>query len=107
MRSFSFSSLFFSWGVLVNSILIDAGMIGLMDTPIHRPQGTFLAWVNFGAYVDNETLMTKLIEDHDLLIEDGRVFGEVGQGHFRISIACPRDVLKDGIDRIVDAIKDL
>ena len=72
-----------------------------------KPEGTYLAWVNFGAYVDYKELLDVLITKYDLLIESGHVFGKPGDGYFRISVACPRVYLKEGLKRIVVAIKEL
>ena len=52
-----------------------------------KPEGTFLAWINFGAYVDYEKLFELLITKYDLLIENGHVFGESGAGYFRMTVA--------------------
>jgi len=79
----------------------------LPKTRYKKPKGTFLAWVNFGAYVDHKDLMDLLITKYDLLIEDGAVFGEPGVGYFRLSIACQRTELEEGMKRIVAAIKEL
>jgi cystathionine beta-lyase len=46
-------------------------------------------------------------EFHDIILNDGKVwldegyiFGEVGQGFERINIACPRVTLEEGLNRI-------
>lgn len=72
-----------------------------------KPEGTYLAWVNLEAYVNCEKLLEILITKYDLLIESGAVFGESGHGYFRISIACPKAYLEEGLKRIVAAIKEL
>lgn len=79
----------------------------LPQTKYKKPEGTFLAWINFGAYVNHKDLMDILITKYDLLIEDGIVFGEQGDGYFRISIACQRDILEEGLNKIVQAINEL
>lgn len=72
-----------------------------------KPEGTFLAWINFGAYVDYEELFELLITKYDLLIENGHVFGKSGAGYFRMTVACPQSMLEEGLNRIVEAIKEL
>lgn len=79
----------------------------LPKTKYKKPEGTFLAWINFGAYVDYEELFELLITKYDVLIENGRTFGEAGAGYFRMTVACPRSFLKEGLDRIVAAINEL
>lgn len=72
-----------------------------------KPEGTFLAWINFGAYIDYEKLFELLITKYDLLIENGHVFGKSGAGYFRMTVACPQSMLEEGLNRIVKAIKEL
>ena len=72
-----------------------------------KPEGTFLAWINFEAYVDYEKLFELLITKYDLLIENGHVFGKSGAGYFRMTVACPQSMLEEGVNRIVKAIKEL
>lgn len=79
----------------------------LPKTNYKKPEGTFLAWINFGAYVNHKDLMDILITKYDLLIEDGIVFGQPGDGYFRLSIACQRDILEEGLNKIVQAINEL
>lgn len=79
----------------------------LPKTKYKKPQGTFLAWVNFGTYVNNKELMDLLINKYDILIEDGSVFGDPGVGYFRLSIACQKSDLEEGMNRILNAIEEL
>jgi cystathionine beta-lyase len=79
----------------------------LPRTGYKKPEGTYLAWVNFGAYADYEEILETLISKYDLLIESGTIFGEPGFGYFRLNIACPRSQLEEGLSRIVAAINDL
>ena len=89
------------------NFLVDYLQEHLPKTKYKKPEGTFLAWINFGAYVDPEKLFEALITKYDVLIENGRTFGESGAGYFRMTVACPRSFLKEGLDRIVEAIHDL
>lgn len=79
----------------------------LPKTKYKKPEGTFLAWINFGAYVDSDELFEALLTKYDVLIEDGRTFGESGRGYFRMTVACPRSFLKEGLDKIVVAINEM
>lgn len=76
-------------------------------TKYKKPQGTFLAWINLGAYCDPEKLFECMIKKHKVLIENGRVFGHGGEGYFRMTVACPRAFLKEGLDKIVAAVNEL
>lgn len=76
-------------------------------TKYKKPEGTFLAWIHLGAYGDSEKLFELMIKKHKVLIENGRVFGHGGTGYFRMTVACPRAFLKEGLDKIVAAVNDL
>ena len=79
----------------------------LPKTKFKKPEGTFLAWINFGAYADYNELFDLLITKYNVLIENGRTFGESGAGYFRMTVACPRSMLKEGLERILSAINEL
>ena len=65
------------------------------------PEGTYLAWIDFSdyGYADSE-LATLLIEKANVLLEGGTVFGPEGAGFQRINVACPRETLEQGLERI-------
>ena len=69
------------------NFLVDYLQEHLPKTKYKKPEGTFLAWINFGAYVNYEKLFELLITKYDVLIENGRVFGESGAGYFRKTVA--------------------
>lgn len=87
--------------------LVDYLSKNLPKVKYKKPEGTFLAWINFGAYVDPKELFELLITKYDLLIENGSTFGESGTGYFRMTVACPQSMLKEGLDRILNAINEL
>ncbi|MEE1191265.1 MAG: MalY/PatB family protein [Blautia sp.] len=79
----------------------------LPKTKFKKPEGTFLAWIHFGAYADYNKLFDLLITKYNVLIENGSTFGESGAGYFRMTVACPRSMLKEGLERILSAINEL
>ncbi len=63
-------------------------------------QGTYLAWVDFSAYEpDVKELERRLQEDAKVFLTSGSAFGETGPVQ-RINVACPRSLLREGMDRI-------
>jgi len=73
-----------------------------------RPQGTYLLWLNFkGLNKTADEIKDALIEKGKILLNDGREFGQEGDGFFRLNVACPKSVLKEGLSRIEAAIKKL
>jgi len=66
-----------------------------------KPQATYLAWIDFSGYESDsrklEELMTKKAK---VAMDAGTWFGEQGAGYMRLNFACPRELLKKGLDRI-------
>lgn len=76
------------------------------DVTIAPLEGTYLAWLNFNCLkMSNLELETFMIEDAQLYLDEGYIFGEAGSGYERINIACPRDVLEAALGRLVQAAK--
>lgn len=69
-----------------------------------KPQGTYLAWVDFNEYglseIELEDIMFKKAK---VLFNQGYNFGKEGKGFVRINAACPRSILKECMDRIKNA----
>ncbi len=68
------------------------------------PDATYLAWVNLAAYFPNDLNLTRYFaETCGVLLEGGDMFVADADGHVRLNLACPRSVLANGLDKIVDA----
>lgn len=64
-------------------------------------EGTYLVWIDcHQAGIKSDELERKLISDGHVWINSGSMYGKDGEGFIRINIACPRHVLKDGLQRI-------
>lgn len=73
-----------------------------------EPQGTYLAWVDCRALgMDASQLETFMKEKARLLLDEGVIFGQAGAGFERFNVACPRPVLKQALDQLRDAIREL
>ena len=46
-----------------------------------------------------------IIEEARLGLNDGPMFGPGGEGHQRINIATPAEILEEGLSRLVRAVK--
>ncbi|MDL2281195.1 pyridoxal phosphate-dependent aminotransferase [Selenomonadales bacterium OttesenSCG-928-I06] len=66
-----------------------------------KPEGTYLAWLDFREYnLSSEELNKILLEKAKLGLSKGTYYGKEGEGFMRLNFACSRDTLKDGLDRI-------
>ncbi|NMA95721.1 MAG: putative C-S lyase [Clostridiales bacterium] len=71
----------------------------------HMPEGTYLVWLDFRDMgICGDDLTKFLIDEARLGLNDGRGFGEEGDGYMRMNIACPRSTLRDGVNRLLTAI---
>jgi len=46
-----------------------------------------------------------LLEKEKLWVNEGSLYGEAGEGFIRINIACPRQQLIEGLNRLRRALK--
>ncbi len=71
-----------------------------------KPEGTYLAWLDFRALnLDKDGLKELLADRAGLALNQGFIFGSSGDGFARLNFACPRALLKEGLERIEMAIK--
>ncbi|MDW7650075.1 MAG: MalY/PatB family protein [Bacillota bacterium] len=69
-------------------------------------EGTYLAWVDFTDYgYSQDELIRRMYREAKVLVLDGTLFGEEGEGFIRINTACPRDILKEALERIAKIVR--
>jgi len=72
------------------------------------PEGSFYAFPNIrGTGLTAQQFTDHLIENHSVGVVAGTAFGDLGEGHVRITYAVPDDVLDDGLDRIQQAVESI
>jgi len=70
------------------------------------PEGTFLMWIDFrGLKLKQKDLVDLMVKKARLGLNDGTTFGPGGEGFMRLNFACPRKLLKEGLDRLEKALK--
>ncbi len=70
-------------------------------------QSTYLAWVDISAYLGKEINLTEFFAmNAGVLLEGGNMFVGNADGCIRLNLACPLAKLKDGLEKINQAIKD-
>ncbi len=79
------------------------------ELPLSRcvpPEGTYLAWIDLSAYDPKmKDLVDALAKEAGILIEEGTLFGEEGEGYVRVNLACPLSLLKEGMERMARYLK--
>lgn len=79
----------------------------LPKVKIYKPEGTYLAWLDFRAYfTDWYTLERFLINQAKVGLNAGKTFGTQGTGFARLNLATQRSVLLEALARIEKAIAD-
>ena len=66
-----------------------------------KSEATYLLWLDCRAYgMTSEELKDRIREKSGLLLSAGSSYGVCGEGCLRMNIACPRQVLDDGLARL-------
>ncbi len=69
-------------------------------------EGTYLQWVDCRALgMDADELEKFMTGEALLFLDEGAIFGTGGAGFERFNIACPRDVLLEGLERLESAVR--
>ncbi len=77
----------------------------LPGVKVIEPEGTYLVWMDFRALGMNENeLEDFMLNKAGIWLDEGYIFGDEGIGFERINIACPRSVLRIGLERIATAL---
>jgi cystathionine beta-lyase len=88
-----------------NMALIESHTANLPGVAFTRPEGTYLAWLDFRkSGVAPEKLDAFLTERAGLWLSDGRSFGAGGAGRMRLNAACVADTLREGLRRLNAAL---
>jgi cystathionine beta-lyase len=71
------------------------------------PQATYLAWMDFTQIELPESPFQFFLEKAKVVLADGAIYGENGQGHVRLNFGTSRKLLKQGLDRMHEALQAL
>ena len=64
-------------------------------------EGTYLAWVDCrAAGMPSEELARRLEAEQKLKVSPGTLYGNAGEGFIRINVACPRERLRAGLEKL-------
>ena len=72
---------------------------------IHRPDSTFLAWLDVSAYGLGEAPASCLLHNARVALSEGTEFGTNGDGHVRLNFGTPMTVLDGVLDRLVPCLR--
>ena len=70
-----------------------------------RPQASFLVWLDCRKLgLSHEELTDLFVNKAGLALNDGEMFNPAGEGFMRLNIGTPRDILKEAMDKLLDAV---
>lgn len=70
-----------------------------------KPEGCFLCWLDLsGTGLSDNQLLKAIVLDEGIICVPGTWFGKGGEGHIRLNIGCPRDILTQALQRIAKAV---
>ena len=78
----------------------------LPEFPVSMLEGTYLVWVDCSVLnQSSDEIVKTLLEKEKLWVNEGGLYGEAGEGFIRINIACPRQQLVEGLNKLRRALK--
>lgn len=64
-------------------------------------KATYLVWLDFSFFNKTSDEISKiLIDEEKLWLNSGTMYGKAGEGFLRMNIACPRELLVEGLKRL-------
>lgn len=80
----------------------------LPQLQLTQQQATYLAWIDCRSLAMSSTQLTeRLRQEGKLMLNAGTVYGDAGEGYLRLNMACPREQLMDGLNRLRAVISQL
>jgi cystathionine beta-lyase len=75
------------------------------EVVFHRPDSTFLAWLDVSACGLGDAPAARLLRDAGVAASEGTEFGANGHGHIRLNYGTPVEVLDEILDRLVPCLR--
>ena len=73
-----------------------------------KPQASFLVWLDCrGLGLSQKDLVDLFVDQAKLALNDGAMFGPGGEGFMRLNVGTPRVVLKEALERILKAVRQV
>lgn len=87
-------------------LLVDFVRRELPGVKVMKPEGTYLAWLDFrDRFADHAELNKFLVADAKVGLNNGLTFGHQGKGFARFNFACPRALMLEGLSSIAAALR--
>lgn len=92
--------------MLVLGIIL--GLCNLSCATEVTDEATYLMWIDCSSLdMSSEQLAGQMLESKNLRINEGTIYGNAGEGFIRLNIACLREVLTKGLNRMKKALDSI
>jgi len=78
----------------------------LPNIKVMRPEASYLIWVDCSAYCQDDQVLYDTLRAAKVELSAGFKYGEEGRLKMRINVACPRELLLEGLNRIYKALNE-
>ena len=77
---------------------VAANLPTIKVTPL---EATYLTWLDISEFGQNcRTLAQRLLKYENLWVNEGTMYGANGEGFIRLNLACPRQLLMEGLEKL-------
>lgn len=91
-----------------NRDYVDQAMTALPGVKSVKLDSTYLSWIDFaGTGMEQAEIVRRFEKEARVACNHGPSFGPGGEGFMRLNFACSRNMLEEGVGRIVEAFSDL
>ncbi|WP_042457175.1 MalY/PatB family protein [Neobacillus dielmonensis] len=75
---------------------------------VRIPEGTYIMWMDFSGYgLTPDEVHERIYHRANVILEDGKMFGEEGLPYQRICIPSPRPMIQEAFERIAKEFEDV
>ncbi len=78
----------------------------LPDIKVMRPEASYLIWLDCSAYFDDDQVLYDKLRAAKVELNAGIKYGHEGHLKMRINVACPKTLLREGLNRVYSAFMD-
>jgi cystathionine beta-lyase len=77
------------------------------ELKVIQSEGTYLLWIDCSELnMDDDELKNFMIEKARVGLNPGIAYGDEGKQFMRMNIACPKVTIEEGVNRIIEAVKN-
>ena len=75
------------------------------EIKVYPLEGTYLQWLDVSALGMTHLEVREMLEDANIYLDNGEMFGALGRGYQRINLACAKSTLEKMLERFKNAVE--